>query len=89
MVGSSILFRQIEEKERPELRQKARIKWAIDGDEKSNRFHTLVNQKWQKRSLKWLLCKGLWITDPDKIKNAMCYILLKDSQSPYHLDQAL
>lgn len=39
---------QIENAERMELRQKARIKWSMEGDENSRYFHAMVNQRWKK-----------------------------------------
>ncbi|KAJ9553924.1 hypothetical protein OSB04_017969 [Centaurea solstitialis] len=61
---------QIENKERLEAKQKSRLKWAIEGDENSKFFHAMANQRCRIRSLKGLICNGLWSEDPSKIKDA-------------------
>ncbi|KAJ9542726.1 hypothetical protein OSB04_029232 [Centaurea solstitialis] len=65
----SILFElsQVVHKENLDLRQKSRIRWALEGDENSKFFHASVNQRWRNRNLKGLICDGVWTTDPKKI----------------------
>ncbi|GJT29449.1 putative RNA-directed DNA polymerase, eukaryota, reverse transcriptase zinc-binding domain protein [Tanacetum coccineum] len=46
------------------LRQKAKIKWEIEGDENSQFFHGLVNNKFSKSQINGIFIKGVWVSDP-------------------------
>ena len=48
-----------------EAAQKARIKWAIEGDENSKYFHGILNKKRNQLSIRGILVEGLWEEKPD------------------------
>ncbi|GKG35132.1 hypothetical protein Tco_0440286, partial [Tanacetum coccineum] len=43
--------------------QKAKIKWAIEGDENSNYYHGILNKKRNQLSVRGVLADGIWIDD--------------------------
>ncbi|GKB14046.1 hypothetical protein Tco_0847969 [Tanacetum coccineum] len=54
--------------EAKDLAQKARIKWALDGDENSSFFHATLRKKRRQQAIKGILKDGEWIDDPNNIK---------------------
>nr|GFB32343.1 RNA-directed DNA polymerase, eukaryota [Tanacetum cinerariifolium] len=48
--------------------QKAKIRWAIEGDENSKYFHAIINKKHVNLSVKGVMVDGDWINDPDLVK---------------------
>ncbi|GJS15090.1 RNA-directed DNA polymerase, eukaryota [Tanacetum coccineum] len=42
----------------------AKVRWAIEGDENSNYFHTIINKKCANLSVKGVMVDGDWIDDP-------------------------
>ncbi|GJX67804.1 hypothetical protein Tco_0303531 [Tanacetum coccineum] len=50
------------------LRQKARIKWDIEGDENSKFFHSVIKRRNNKSNIRGLMVNGLWCEDPYLIK---------------------
>lgn len=65
---SLIDIQRIEKVEREDLKQKSRVIWAINGDENRKFFHSYVNKKVRKHSLKGLNLNGRWIEEPKIIK---------------------
>nr|GEY21683.1 RNA-directed DNA polymerase, eukaryota [Tanacetum cinerariifolium] len=51
-----------------DIMQKAKIRWAIKGDENSKYFHTIINKKRVNLSVKGVMVDGDWIDDPDLVK---------------------
>ncbi|GKE57825.1 kinase-like domain, beta-lactamase/transpeptidase-like protein [Tanacetum coccineum] len=51
------------------MRQKARVKWDVEGDENSNFFHSYVKRRNNKCNLRGLMVNEVWCEDPriDKI----------------------
>ncbi|GJU12016.1 hypothetical protein Tco_1134412 [Tanacetum coccineum] len=61
------LLKQLEDHnhiKRLDLMQKAKIKWAIDGDENSKFFHGFINSKISRSRINRILFNGFWVTDP-------------------------
>ncbi|GKE82187.1 hypothetical protein Tco_1552187, partial [Tanacetum coccineum] len=52
-----------------DLAQKAKIQWAIEGDESSKYFHGIINKKRSQLAIRGVLVDGEWIEDPPKVKN--------------------
>nr|GEZ40436.1 putative RNA-directed DNA polymerase, eukaryota, reverse transcriptase zinc-binding domain protein [Tanacetum cinerariifolium] len=52
-----------------DLAQKAKIQWAIEGDENSKYFHGIINKKRSQLAICGVLVDGEWIEDPPKVKN--------------------
>nr|GEV32347.1 RNA-directed DNA polymerase, eukaryota [Tanacetum cinerariifolium] len=49
--------------------QKAKIRWAIKGDENSKFFHGVINRKRVNLTVKGVLVDGEWVDDPGCVKN--------------------
>ncbi|GJY81538.1 putative RNA-directed DNA polymerase [Tanacetum coccineum] len=50
-----------------DLMQKAKIKWAIEGDENSKFFHGMINNKFVKSRINGLLINGSWTLHPSQV----------------------
>ncbi|GKC39769.1 RNA-directed DNA polymerase, eukaryota, partial [Tanacetum coccineum] len=48
--------------------QKAKIQWAIEGDENSNFFHGIINRKRANLAIKGVMVDGEWVDDPCRVK---------------------
>ncbi|GKA20559.1 RNA-directed DNA polymerase, eukaryota [Tanacetum coccineum] len=48
--------------------QKAKICWAIEGDENSKFFHAIINKKRANLSVKGVMVDGEWMDDPSRVK---------------------
>ena len=62
-------LKEIEEREITDLKQKAKIKWVVDGDENSNFFHGIINCRNRNNRMHGLAMNGAWETEPHIIKN--------------------
>nr|GEW30083.1 RNA-directed DNA polymerase, eukaryota [Tanacetum cinerariifolium] len=49
--------------------QKAKFKWAIEGDENSKFFHGMINRKRANLAVKGVMIEGEWVDDPSKVKD--------------------
>ncbi|XP_071689275.1 uncharacterized protein [Rutidosis leptorrhynchoides] len=58
-----------EKKKTNMLKQKSRIKWALEGDENSKYFHNFIKKRNSKNNLHGLSINGTWIEDPNIIKH--------------------
>ncbi|GKA90830.1 RNA-directed DNA polymerase, eukaryota [Tanacetum coccineum] len=52
-----------------EMAQRAKIRWAIEGDENSKYFHGILKQKRSQLAIRGFLVDGEWIVDPSMVKN--------------------
>ncbi|XP_024995944.1 uncharacterized protein LOC112529100 [Cynara cardunculus var. scolymus] len=52
-----------------DLKQRARVKWVIDGDENSSFFHGVVNANRNRHRINGLIVNGVWETNPKSIQN--------------------
>nr|GFD32977.1 RNA-directed DNA polymerase, eukaryota [Tanacetum cinerariifolium] len=48
--------------------QKAKIQWAIEGDENSKFFHGVINRKLANLAVKGVMVDGVWKDDPCLVK---------------------
>ncbi|GJX39579.1 RNA-directed DNA polymerase, eukaryota [Tanacetum coccineum] len=48
--------------------QKAKIQWAIEGDENSKFFHGIINRKRANLAIKGVMVDGEWVDDPFRVK---------------------
>lgn len=60
-----------------DLKQKARIRWIIDGDENSRFFHGVVNNRNQRHKIHGLSVGGRWTEDVTEIRNEI-YSFFRD-----------
>ncbi|GKD26268.1 RNA-directed DNA polymerase, eukaryota, partial [Tanacetum coccineum] len=49
--------------------QKAKIKWAIEGDDNSKYYHGILNKKRSQSSIRGVLVDGNWIKSPCSVKS--------------------
>ncbi|GKC62400.1 RNA-directed DNA polymerase, eukaryota, partial [Tanacetum coccineum] len=50
-----------------EIAQKAKIKWAIDGDENVKFFHGMLNKKRNQSNIRGIMVNGMWVDDPVQV----------------------
>nr|GEW69932.1 RNA-directed DNA polymerase, eukaryota [Tanacetum cinerariifolium] len=48
--------------------QKAKIQWAVEGDENSKIFHGIVNRKRANLTVKGIMVDGVWVDEPNRVK---------------------
>ncbi|GJS87974.1 putative reverse transcriptase domain-containing protein [Tanacetum coccineum] len=63
---STKILDEIQCLETKDLAQKAKIKWAIEGDENSSFFHGTLKKKQRQQAINGILKNGDWIEDPFK-----------------------
>ncbi|GJX71516.1 RNA-directed DNA polymerase, eukaryota [Tanacetum coccineum] len=51
-----------------EMAQKAKVKWAIEGDENSKFYHGILNKKRNQLNIRGILVDGTWTDDPRLVK---------------------
>ncbi|KAK1414539.1 hypothetical protein QVD17_30285 [Tagetes erecta] len=61
-------LQEIEHLKRLDLKQKSRVKWAVEGDENSNFFHGMMNCNSADKRINGLYIDGTWNSDPNAIK---------------------
>nr|GEX85555.1 putative RNA-directed DNA polymerase, eukaryota, reverse transcriptase zinc-binding domain protein [Tanacetum cinerariifolium] len=49
--------------------QKAKVHWAVEGDENTKFFHGIMNTKRANLSVKGVMVKGEWVDDPMRVKD--------------------
>ncbi|GKB22655.1 RNA-directed DNA polymerase, eukaryota, partial [Tanacetum coccineum] len=52
--------------------QKAKVRWAIEGDENSKYFHAIINKNRANLSVKGVMVDGDWVVDPILVKKEFC-----------------
>ncbi|GJU54017.1 putative RNA-directed DNA polymerase [Tanacetum coccineum] len=58
------------QKDSSSLKQKSKVKWAIEGDENSKFFHSMVSKKCRRQNINGLKIDGCWVEDPTSIFSA-------------------
>ncbi|GKB10879.1 hypothetical protein Tco_0844802 [Tanacetum coccineum] len=49
--------------------RRAKVRWAIEGDENSKFFHGIINRKRANLSVKGIMIEGEWVDDPIRVKD--------------------
>ncbi|GJS59060.1 RNA-directed DNA polymerase, eukaryota, partial [Tanacetum coccineum] len=62
-------LQELEKLEAMEIAQKVKIKWSIEGDENSKFFHGMLNKKRNQQAIRGILKEGIWVDDPNLVKN--------------------
>ncbi|GJV30474.1 putative RNA-directed DNA polymerase, partial [Tanacetum coccineum] len=68
------LIKHLEDAEhikRLDLMQKAKIKWAIEGDENSKYFHGIINNKFARFRINGIYIDGVWVTNPPQVTDSI------------------
>nr|GEW47712.1 RNA-directed DNA polymerase, eukaryota [Tanacetum cinerariifolium] len=50
--------------------QKAKVKWAIEGDENSKNFHGIINKRRAQLAIRGVFVNGVWHTEPSLVKDS-------------------
>ncbi|XP_071705294.1 uncharacterized protein [Rutidosis leptorrhynchoides] len=53
------------------LKQKARVRWVLEGDENTRYFHSIIKRGYNKNNIRGLTINGVWCEDPNDIKEAV------------------
>nr|GFB33532.1 RNA-directed DNA polymerase, eukaryota [Tanacetum cinerariifolium] len=67
------LSRKLHDMKQMELKdaaQKAKVNWAIEGDENSKFFHGVINKRRSQLAIRGVFVNGDWYTDPSVVKEA-------------------
>nr|GEU53015.1 hypothetical protein [Tanacetum cinerariifolium] len=51
-----------------EVAQKAKIKWAIEGDENLKYYHRILNKRRNHLAIRGVMADGTWLVDPNLVK---------------------
>ncbi|GJS67055.1 putative RNA-directed DNA polymerase, eukaryota, reverse transcriptase zinc-binding domain protein [Tanacetum coccineum] len=51
-----------------EMVQKAKVKWAVEGDENTKFFHGMLNKKRSILNIRGVLVDGVWVDSPNSLK---------------------
>ncbi|GJV46621.1 RNA-directed DNA polymerase, eukaryota, reverse transcriptase zinc-binding domain protein [Tanacetum coccineum] len=62
-------LQELEKFQSLEVAQKAKIKWAIEGDENSKYYHGILNKKRSRLAIRGILVDGNWIDSPGLVKS--------------------
>ncbi|GKC79679.1 RNA-directed DNA polymerase, eukaryota [Tanacetum coccineum] len=65
-----------------DILQKAKIKWAIEGDENSKFFHGVVNKKRANLAIKGIMVDGDWVDILSRVKDEFCSHFTSRFQAP-------
>nr|GFC44830.1 RNA-directed DNA polymerase, eukaryota, reverse transcriptase zinc-binding domain protein [Tanacetum cinerariifolium] len=61
---------EINQMDLKDVAQKAKIRWAIEGDENSKFFHGVINKRQSHLAIRGVFASGDWFTDPSTVKEA-------------------
>ncbi|GJV96160.1 RNA-directed DNA polymerase, eukaryota, reverse transcriptase zinc-binding domain protein [Tanacetum coccineum] len=65
---SLMVLGDLERVEVKDIAQKARIKWALEGDKNTSFFHGMLKKKRRQLAIKGILKNGDWIENPSMVK---------------------
>nr|GFA34039.1 RNA-directed DNA polymerase, eukaryota, reverse transcriptase zinc-binding domain protein [Tanacetum cinerariifolium] len=62
-------IQEVDKVDNMEAAQKAKIKWAIEGDENTKYYHGILNKKRNQLAIHGVLKDGIWIENPNLVKS--------------------
>nr|GEZ85377.1 RNA-directed DNA polymerase, eukaryota [Tanacetum cinerariifolium] len=62
-------IQEVDKVDNMEAAQKAKIKWAIKGDENTKYYHGILNKKRNQLAIRGVLKDGIWIENPNLVKS--------------------
>nr|GFB66637.1 RNA-directed DNA polymerase, eukaryota [Tanacetum cinerariifolium] len=68
-----------------EVVQKAKIKWAIEGDENTKFYHGILNKKRNQLGIRGVLKDGMWIDNPVVVKKEFLEHFSTRFQQPHRI----
>lgn len=75
-------YHKAEEKLSLSLKQRSRVKWAVEGDENSRFFHSLIKGRLKRNTIKGIIVNGLWVEEPAQIKDGIFHFFSKQFREP-------
>ncbi|KAI3821231.1 hypothetical protein L1987_08792 [Smallanthus sonchifolius] len=80
---------EMENKKKLDLKQRARIKWLVDGDENSAFFHGVINGKKRRNRINGLMINNKWVIDPKLVKKEVLMQFKKKFSDDYPIRPSL
>lgn len=80
---------EIEGHKKQDLKQRARVKWATEGDDNTAYFHRAVNHRRLWNSIPGLEVNGVWVVSPKTIKKEIFQFFRNRFAEPYESRPAL
>ncbi|KAJ0805636.1 putative RNA-directed DNA polymerase [Helianthus annuus] len=68
-----------------DLKQRSRVRWALDGDENSKFFHALINNRKASNSIHGLNVNGDWCSKPAQIKKQVFSFFREKFREKHHI----
>ncbi|GJR93606.1 RNA-directed DNA polymerase, eukaryota [Tanacetum coccineum] len=65
-----------------DMAQKAKIKWAVEGDENTRFFHGILNKKRNQQNIRGVMVDGVWNDKPQNVKNEFLIHFQKRFEKP-------
>ncbi|KAJ0619222.1 putative RNA-directed DNA polymerase [Helianthus annuus] len=62
------MINELDDNRLEDLKQRAKVKWAVDGDENSAFFHGVINGHRKHNRINGLNFDGVWISQPEELK---------------------
>ncbi|KAJ0575244.1 putative RNA-directed DNA polymerase [Helianthus annuus] len=63
---------ELDDKRLEDLKQRAKVKWAVDGDENTAFFHGVINGHRKNNRINGLNFGDVWISQPEELKEKIC-----------------
>ena len=60
---------ELEEKKIGMAREKAKVKWILEGDENSKFFHAVIKNRERRNGIRGMAINGEWVEDPTRVKS--------------------
>ncbi|GJV52789.1 RNA-directed DNA polymerase, eukaryota [Tanacetum coccineum] len=80
------LMQDMEKVDNLEVAQKAKVKWAIEGDENSKYYHGVLNKKRSRLTIRGVMVDGVWIEQPSLVKKEFLMHFKKRFEQPCRQD---
>ncbi|GJU79479.1 putative RNA-directed DNA polymerase, eukaryota, reverse transcriptase zinc-binding domain protein [Tanacetum coccineum] len=68
-IASMKLLSDIDRKDASDIAQKVKVKWALEGDENTSFFHSMLKKNQRQFAIKGILHNGFWIENPGEVKS--------------------
>ncbi|KAJ9565542.1 hypothetical protein OSB04_001508 [Centaurea solstitialis] len=72
-----------------DLKQKAKSKWVLEGDENTRYFHGVINKKYKRNRIHGVNINGRWNSSPESVKEAAFSYFKDKFQEPHPTRPAL
>ncbi|KAI3793651.1 hypothetical protein L1987_36271 [Smallanthus sonchifolius] len=83
------LILEIDRRKNLDMKQRSRTKWALDGDENTKIFHSLVNIRRAVNQIPGLTIDGRWVNNPSKVRKEVMRFFKSRFTEDFHSRPAL